>query len=335
MHAVEAPAIAPVATRASRAPQLVRRSPPRPTGTLGRLIRLPGAISPTALAAPPQRLIRGPRAQNQIAALEAAVTGNGAVLAAGAVQLWQLARGPWQLALAGDAARVVALGRGGTALLDVELAGAQLLAIPEAAESLALWSLGRPRGKAFRPALGSISLAEGPRWPIAVGWHADAHVQQVSSLVALARGARMRWSVPLPLGDVVVRAGAVTAVQTTIETALPAGVGAVLVICDAVDPTAARGGDLDLRASGATLGAPLVFDGQTAEAALYPVEAKDDFAIAVNSVSGFRIKGVLGFRGRAEELAALLHGRALGDLLPEGALGSEGSITATLRGGKS
>lgn len=335
MHAVEGPAIAPIATRAGKAQQLVRRSPPRPTGTLGRLIRLPGAISQTALAAAPQRLVRGPRAQKQIAALEAAVTGNGAALAAGAVQLWQVARGPWQLALSGDAARVVALGRGGTALLDVELVGSHVLAIPEAAESLALWSLGRPRGKEFHPGLGGISLAEGPRTPIAVGWHADIHVQQVSSLVALARGARLRWSVPLPIGDGVVRAGAVTALQTTIETALPAGVGAVLVIGDVVDPTSARRGDLDLRASGATLGAPIVLDGQTAEAALYPVDARDDFALAVNSVAGFRIKGVLGFRGRAEELAPLLHGRVLGDLLPEGAIGSEGSITATLRGGKS
>jgi hypothetical protein len=99
-----------------------------------------------------------------------------------------------------------------------------------------------------------------------------------------------------------------------------------------VDPTAARLDALELRVAGATLGRPIAFEGQSGEAALYPVAASGDFSLSVGSLDAFRLKGVLGFRARAEELAPLLHGKALGDLLSDGPLGSEGSIAFSLRG---
>lgn len=332
MRAVEGVGPSVIATRVSQAAGLARRSPPKPTQKLGRLVRLPGALPRTALAAAPQVLLRGPRAKQQIARFEKRALGDGATLAAGAVQLWQLAEGAWTLELSGDAARVVALGRAGFALLDVEVTGQHSIRIPERAETLALWSLGTPREGTKSGSLGAISLNEGQRAPIAVGWHRDAPLHQVSSLAALGRGARLRWSVPLPVRDGFVLGARVVGPQTTVETTLPHGVSAVLVVADAVDPTAARLDDLELRVAGATLGPPILFDGQSGEAALYPVAARADFSLSVGSLEAFRLKGVLGFRGRAEELAPALHGKALGDLLSDGPLGSRGSVAFSLRG---
>ncbi|MFZ5890552.1 MAG: DUF6603 domain-containing protein [Myxococcota bacterium] len=322
-----------LATRATKAQGLMRRSPPKPTAAHGKLLRMPAESPQTTLAAGPQLLLRGPRARKHVQALENRVLKDAVQLPAGSVQHWQLAAGRFALELAGDAARVVALGRGGVALLDLETSGERRLTLPPKTETLVLWSLGKARHDRDRQdGLGSVTLFEAPQSPIAVGWHVETSVQQVSALGAVARGSRLRWSVPIPIASGFERAGRLLSAQSTVETWLPAAVSAVLVIGDVVDPTAARLDDLELASSGAELGEPIVFHAEMGEAAMYPVSAKTDFSVSVSSVDAFRLKGVLGFRGRPDELATLLHGQSLSELSCDGPIGSEGSISFSLRG---
>jgi hypothetical protein len=319
-----------MATSARTTSDLPRREPPKPRAGIARLVRLPvsGANTEAARAAP--TLPQGPAARRKLEALVEALDKQGVDLAAGAVQLIALPRGRWTLRTRGDAARVVALGRAGRVLLDVELTGERAFELPAATERLAVWSLGRAQLNAA-PGFGALSLAQAPRSPIAVGWHAESQIQIVDPVAGLARGAALRWSQAWRFGRSLARASELLSHQSSVETALPAGLGAVLVSAAVADPSAADFADLAVGVSGGTLGTPLVLSASGEQAALYPVTSQSALRVTVASESGYRLTGVIGLRGRSDELAARLHGTTLAGLVADGPLTLDGSIHFTLQ----
>jgi hypothetical protein len=112
-----------------------------------------------------------------------------------------------------------------------------------------------------------------------------------------------------------------------VETTLPGGVGAVLV-------GAAPGvAELELGFHGAGAGAATWFDGPGGRAALVPVSAKGAFRVTVGAAGG--LAGVIGLRGRAEELRAAVHGRPLASLVGGPTVAPSGSVTVRFEGGPS
>jgi hypothetical protein len=116
------------------------------------------------------------------------------------------------------------------------------------------------------------------------------------------------------------------------ETWLPADAGAVAVLLDQVDPTAALNGDLGIAAEGATLSArPLRIGGGRRLALVYDVTADADapggvIGVSVASQAGWRLAGVAGLPGRAAEWAARWHGQVPESLVPDGPLSPDGQI---------
>jgi hypothetical protein len=177
-----------------------------------------------------------------------------------------------------------------------------------------------------------LSLFQAPGTPVAVGWHAESELQVVDAIAALGRGSALRWSNAVRTPTGVARAAELVGAQSTVETLLPAGVGAVLVSAAVADPSAAVNADLGVAANEGALGSPLLFAAQGEEAALYPVLSDAPLQLVVTSRSGYRLTGVIGLRGRAEELAPLLHGTSLAGLVPNGPLSVDGSVHVTLTG---
>jgi large repetitive protein len=341
LHASRFPAAqkAPVrATRVSRvaaAKGAPRTSPPSVKRSIGHLVRVPTATPETRIVAAVPALQQGPAARRALAALAKEIAGHGIDLGAGAVQLWSLPAGRWGVSLAGDAARVVALARGGKPLVDLESVGPHHLELPARTIALAVWSLGRADVE-VQPGLAAVSLLQSPSAPVAVGWHANGHLQVVDPISALGRGASLRLSHAVRGTAGLAPAAGVLREQSSVETTLPAGVTAVLVSGAVTNPTTAALGDLRLGVRGAAFGEPLRFESAGEAAALYPVTAAtaaQPFALSVGSLAGFRLTGVAGLRGRVAELAARLHGTDLSRLVADGPLTPHGSVHVTLQPG--
>jgi hypothetical protein len=320
-----------VATTAAKSgANLLRTKPPAPKATLGTMALLPDAAPATAIAAPAAALPRGPAGRKAIASTEAQALGGGVEVPAGAVQVWGVPARVRSVSLRGDGWRLVALGRAGAVLLDVECAGERRIALPKRTERVAVWSLGKSASPIATPARGAITFAQSNAPPITVGWHSGSRVFVVGRFCALCRGGSLRLSAALPddrgdglglrpvsrfLGD-----------QPTIETTLPRRVTALLVLASAPDPTQAALGDLDVRVDGGTIGPPLPFEGVSGEGALYAVHAKDDLRVTVASMAGYRPRAVVGFRGAPAEIAAWLHTESRTDVVAEGPLSVDGSV---------
>ena len=123
--------------------------------------------------------------------------------------------------------------------------------------------------------------------------------------------------------------------QSGVETWLPKSIGAVMILLDQLDPTAALAGDLGIACDGATLATPPVAgSGGTRRALLYDVTATDDkasrIAISVASQKGWGLAGVIGLPGRAAEWAARLHGTVPPQLVPDGPLTTAGEVRVRL-----
>jgi hypothetical protein len=311
-----------------------RTAPPTAKRAIGRLLRVPTTQPETRAAAAAPVLRQGPAAQRAMAEFSKQILGGGVELAAGAVQLWNLPEGRWEVALEGDAVRLVALARAGRPLLDVECSGGNRVALPERSVALAVWSLGRTQAQ-VKPGFAAVSLQQSPSAPVAVGWHANGHLQVVDPIAALGRGTSLRLSNVVRGLEGLSPAAEVLREQSTIETTLPAGVTAVLVSGAVVNASTADLGDMRIGARGATFGEPVRFESAGEAAALYQVNAEEAFSLAVGSVAGFRLTGVAGMRGRVEELAARLHGTSLSQLVSDGPLTQDGSVRVTLhQGGK-
>jgi hypothetical protein len=269
----------------------------------------------------------------------------GVTLAAGANHVWDLPPGAATLALSGPAAvRLTFLSRSGGVLDDRELVpGAKSvnLPIPQKTERLVAQCLGNPpAAAAFPQGFGAISASAAPRSDFAVtGWQSASMLMQAGASIFLARGATVRLPRPftvlrsgLKTNQTAIRASEVLRDETAAETALPVETGVVMLLLDQQDATAAAAGDFGIAADGATLSTPpLRVTGGTRLALLYPVEEvtkeATSITIAVASITGWRLSGVVGLPGQAQDWAVRMNGGVPEHLVPEGPLTPDGQVT--------
>ena len=182
-----------------------RMSPPRPPVLAGaRLITvpLPAAPRPTALAAA-GRWRRSAElgtpastaASSVAAAEEAALTGTGMTIAAGASYVIELPAGSGNLELTGDAGRITLLDRGGRVLADHEASGAWSLPVRPGAALAVAACLGVPAqagdtGSPMVPGtVGTLTSRQSPAGSVpACGWTASNLLPLVAAQTLLARG---------------------------------------------------------------------------------------------------------------------------------------------------
>jgi hypothetical protein len=354
-----APTPAPTRTtvlNVAAATNAARTSPPAPPILAGaRLIRvpLPGSARPTSLAAAGrwQRSAElgtptSTTVANGTAADEAALIGNGLTVAAGAYYVIELPAGAGTLAVTGDAARITLLDRGGRVLSDQEGSGAWTVVVPVAAALAVVGALGVQSQAAGSSSTvttagaGAITSRQSPAGTAAAtGWIGGNQLPLVAAQTLLCRGGwivldRPHRSLRSGVATHVSMERAATAVEgvAAAETWMPTSTGAVAVLLDQVDPTAALNGDLGIAAEGATLSArPLRIGGGRRLALVYDVTARPEapgevIGVTVASQAGWRIAGVVGLPGRAAEWAARWHGQVPESLVPDGPLGPDGQI---------
>jgi hypothetical protein len=126
-------------------------------------------------------------------------------------------------------------------------------------------------------------------------------------------------------------ASAVVSDAPIIETRLPVGASVIAVTLDRQDPTAADHGDLALAVEGAALITPPLAAGTgSRRIVLYDVGDRDKDAqwisVSVASRTAWRIAGVAGLAGRANEWAARFNGAVPDNLVPDGPLTPDGSL---------
>ncbi|MGH9057697.1 MAG: DUF6603 domain-containing protein [Acidimicrobiales bacterium] len=332
-----------------------RTIPPAPSILAGaRLIRvpLPGSARPTSLAAA-GRWRRSPELGTPTSAAtfaetvadEAALVGTGLTIAAGAYYVIELPAGTGSLNVTGDAGRVTLLDRGGRVLSDREGAGAWTVAVPAAAATAVAGALGvqsapsDTSSKGAAGGTGAITAKQSPAGTTAAcGWISGNQLPLVAAQSLLCRGGwmvldRPHRSLREKVATNVAMERAANAIDgvTGAETWLPAATGAVAVLLDQADPTAAFEGDLGIAADGATLSAPpLRIGGGRRLALVYDVATSSDaggaIGVSVASRSGWRLAGVVGLPGRAAEWAARWHGQVPESLVPDGPLSPDGQI---------
>ncbi len=176
----------------------------------------------------------------------------------------------------------------------------------------------------------------------AVGWELHNLIPQVGATTILARGACLAMSqshTPArkqqPVSNAMVRVGDALATQSGVETWLPASTGVVMILLDQQDPSAAADGDLALAVNGATLSSsPVRILGGRRRALLYDVQqvtaAVDHITVAAASVAGWRFAGVIGLSGKAQEWGVRFNGKIPEQLVPDGPLTPNGSVTVRL-----
>jgi hypothetical protein len=120
--------------------------------------------------------------------------------------------------------------------------------------------------------------------------------------------------------------------ETAVETSLPVQTAVVMVLLDRQDATAAQQGDFAIGCTGATLVTPpLAVAGGARRALLYQVsqlaEGASSITISTASAAGWRVSGVVGLPGRAQEWAVSANGGVPEHLVPEGPLTPDGEVT--------
>jgi hypothetical protein len=108
-----------------------------------------------------------------------------------------------------------------------------------------------------------------------------------------------------------------------------------MILLDQQDSTAAAAGDLALAVTNATLSSsPVRILGGRRRALLYDVTqvtANADHIIVANaSLTGWRCAGVIGLAGDAQEWAVRFHGKIPQQIVPDGPLTPNGSVTIRL-----
>jgi large repetitive protein len=333
-----------------------RFAPPRALDVAGaRLVRVadPAAPTPTT-AAVGTRTVSTPEIgmltpldhAAELDRLTAAVLGDGAEIAAGAAQLWEL---PGELAEAQvtvdgpGAVRVACIADTGELLHDVE-GVAPTVTIPANADYVVVTGLGRaPDGLAPGPA-GVTAHVAPPGELAATGWQTGGTVLLVSAARALCRGGAVALPSPFvpwrngrrtTLTNVRLDAAMVSA--NGVETSLPIGTEVVLVLLEETEAEAAANGDIAIAAEGARLAAPPipVFGGRR-RALLYDVvareEGREELVVSVASVAGWRLAGVVGLPGKAVEWANRFAGGVPEHVVPDGPLTPDGTARVRLTG---
>jgi hypothetical protein len=294
----------------------------------------------------------GTGAQNQgLRQAEADFTGNGVRLAAGVTHVWDLPDGLWDASGKGpsinitgsSAIRITCLDLAGSILTDQELVNSKptSFSLPPRTAMLAVLCLGNPAaslniaGRGF----GRVSAAAAPSGDLpVVGWQAANLLFQAAPSTLLARGAAVilsHSSTPLRgrqmTTQATIRAAEATAGSTGVETWLPPYIGVVMILLDQKDPSAADNSDLSIAAQGLTLAqTPVIVSGGRRTALLYDVQKitpdLDHVSVSVASLSAWRLSGVIGLPGKAQEWAARMNGSVPEHLVPEGPLTPDGQL---------
>jgi hypothetical protein len=281
----------------------------------------------------------------------------GVVVPAGATHLWDIPTAQGHaLHLSGDAVRVTCMTRGGTVISDEEmLAGRDVVvSLPVNCAMVAVTCLGSasawPAADASLRGFGALSFAASPQGLLPVaGWQAGNLFAQISATTLLGRGCSVffsQHSTPVRsrsrTSQAMVRLGDVMSAQTAVETWLPTAVRVVMLILDQTDPTTANNGDLQITVNGCTLDKPpqRVLGGMR-KALLYDVLMRDPdvkwIGIAAASLTGWRISGLIGAAGSAQQWGARMNGGIPQHLVPDGAITPNGQVVVRLAvtGGKS
>jgi hypothetical protein len=207
---------------------------------------------------------------------------------------------------------------------------------------LAITCLGNPPAgvNIVERGFGRVSLAAAPsgKSPV-VGWQAANLVFQAAPSTLLARGSALllsQSSTPLRgrqmTTQATIRAADATLGKLGLETWLPPYVDVVMILLDQQDPSAADNSDLSIAAQGLTLAdTPLVVTGARRTALLYDVQKVapdlDHVTVSVASRSAWRLAGVVGLPGSAQEWATRMNGSVPEHLVPEGPITPDGQIT--------
>jgi hypothetical protein len=349
---------APILTSVKKvaAAGVLRMAPPRAdaVGASLRIVAAPTATRPTATARAP-RTLRSPELgwtsgsahQQQWNAAAQNLASNGVEVPAGATHLWDVPVGTAsELVVRGAAAyRVTFLTRGGSVIGDREYptADGSAIPIPASCGMFAITCLGGSPAASPAPGFGSVSAVAAPAGAMAAtGWQAENLLPQVGPTTILARGAALvlaQFQTPRrsrqAVSQTMVRVSEAIASQSGASTWLPTSTGVVMILLDQQDPAAAADGDLSLAIDGATLSSsPIRVLGGRRRALLYDVTAvtagADHISVAAASVTGWRFAGVVGLAGNAQEWGVRFNGTIPQQIVPDGPLTPDGSVTVRL-----
>ena len=351
-------------TKVAAAIGVARMAAPLANALGSNLIRVKAATAPA-----PTRLARaastlrstdlgwtsGTGHQQELTDAVASFQGNGLAVPAGTTHVWDVPAGVQdELVVTGDSAfRVTFLTRGGNLLADTEYppapAGAAQTTIPLPANCgmISIECLGKlPAGTtsgAIAPAFAAVAFTAAPAGKQTVaGWQAGNLLPQVGPTTILGRGSCLllpQTHIPLrsrqAISQTMIRVSDAVADQIGTETWLPTGIGVVMILLDLQDASATADGDLALSAEGVTLAAaPIRILGGRRRALLYDVSNPDPavtrVTIGVASVTGWRLAGVVGMPGKAQEWATDLQGKVPEHIVPDGPLTPDGAISVRL-----
>ncbi len=309
---------------------------PRPTAIArsGRTLRSPELGWATGLAH-----------RSRLGRAGAAINGDGVTLSSGTTHVWDLATVGGTVRLSGvGAARVTFLSRGGAVLSDREMLveAGSAISIPNGTAMMAVTALGKvPGGTAIPPGFGAVRVAPQGATPV-VGWQAANLVTQAGPTTLLARGTAVIMAQHITpkrknqqISQAAILAAEAMGTQVGVETWLPVQIGTVMVMLDQQDPSAADDGDFALAVTGAKLAAiPMRVIGGRHKALIYDVVERvrdaDHIVVAVASRTGWRLAGVVGLPGNAQEWAVRMNGAVPEHLIPDGPLSPDGQITVIL-----
>lgn len=292
--------------------------------------------------------------QQEMADALSSFQGNGLAIPAGTTHIWDVPAGSQEeLIVTGDSAfRVTFLTRGGSVLGDAEYPPAPpsadlrtTIPLPAKCGMVSIECLGKLPAGTIRvtPAFAAVAFTAAPagRQTVA-GWQAGNLLPQVGPTTILGRGACLmlpQTHIPLrnrqAISQTMVRVSDAVASQVGTETWLPLTIGVVMILLDLQDASAGADGDLAVSCKGAVLSsAPIRILGGRRRALLYDVSEADAKAghitVGVASAKGWRLSGVVGMSGRAQEWATALHGKVPEHIVPDGPLTPDGSTSVRM-----
>ena len=323
-------------------------------------VKAPAAPAPTKLArsgntlrTPDLGWTSGTGHQQQLTDALASIQGNGLAIPAGTTHIWDVPAGAQdELIVAGDSAfRITFLTRGGSVLGDSEYPPATqttaltTVPLPAKCGMVSIECLGKlpASSAAVAPGFAAVAFTAAPAGKKTVaGWQAGNLLPQVGPTTILGRGSCLvlpQTHIPLrnrqAISQTMIRVSDAVAEQIGTETWLPTSIGVVMILLDLQDASATANGDLALSCQGATLSStPIRILGGRRRALLYDVSNLDPKAghitVGVASITGWRLSGVVGMPGHAQEWATDLQGKVPEHIVPDGPLTPDGSISVRM-----
>jgi hypothetical protein len=238
-----------------------------------------------------------------------------------------------------SALRVTSLDRGGAVLADVEVppkSRKTAVKLPAGTTRVALMALGAP----VKPSSPSRTRTRSPSpQPVLAGWTTSQPAISIGAGIALVGNAHLILSrdARTATDEALVPVSRLLAAATGVETVLPASTSVVAVILDEADCGAADAGDLAISVRGAKAGPPLRLAVDGRRAALYEVTAEKGsagIAVTVASARGFRVAGILGLGGKADDAVAWLQSQELQVAPGDAFAAPTGAVTVLIDRGK-